>query len=325
MRAAEFFSGMGLVRAGLERSGIETVFANDIDKTKAALYRENWGCQELHVGDIRGLTGDDVPDVDLATASFPCVDLSVAGYRKGLEGEQSGLVMDFLRILDEMDDRAPRAVMIENVVGFLTANDGEDWKTVRDGMRSLGYETDHLIVDASAFVAQSRARVFLIGNRGRIDLPEPPPVRNDLRLAEVAEDDAEWWPPGRLGAFLLSLSPIQSQRVTGYQTRSETGFYGAFRRTRKGNAVWEVRADERAGALRTTRGGSAKQAILRAGRGGLAARWMNVLEYARLQGADDLSYESVSEAQAMFALGDAVCVPVIEWLARNCLAPILMR
>ena len=136
---------------------------------------------------------------------------------------------------------------------------------------------------------------------------------------------SDWWKPPRLGAFLISLSALQTERVSGYQTREKTGFFGAFRRTRKGEAVWEVRADERAGALRTTRGGSAKQAVLRAGNGCLAARWMNVSEYARLQGAENMKYGAVTPGQAMFALGDAVCVPVIEWLAHNCLLPLLKR
>ncbi|MYD93227.1 MAG: DNA cytosine methyltransferase [Chloroflexi bacterium] len=325
MRAAEFFAGMGLMRAGLNTAGIETVFANDIDETKAALYRDNWGGDQLTVGDIRSLAGDDVPDIDLATASFPCVDLSLAGNRRGLDGEHSGLVRDFLRILGEMGDRSPSTVMIENVVGFLTANGGEDFDAVRFGLHDLGYSTDHIVVDASAFVAQSRARVFLIGNRGDMVLPDPPPIRDDLRLSEVAERDGDWWPPARLARFLLSLSPVQEERVSGYQTRPETSFFGAFRRTRNGSAVWEVRDDERAGALRTTGGGSSKQALLRAGRGCLAARWMSVLEYARLQGAENLRYDAVTPQQGMFALGDAVCVPVVEWLAHNCLVPLLKR
>ncbi len=319
-RAAEFFAGMGLMRAGLERSGIQTVFANDICPVKAALYRDNWGGDGLHVGDVRGLHGDDIPDIELATASFPCVDLSLAGYRRGLDGEQSGLVMDFLRILDEMAGRAPGAVLIENVPGFLTANGGEDWQTVISGLNALGYATGHIVVNASAFVPQSRARVFIVARRGgRVELPDAPAPRDDLRLADIAEDGGEWWPPSRLAAFLLSLSPLQECRVTGYQGQEGTGFYGAFRRTRNGAAVWEVRADEMAGALRTTRGGSAKQAIVRAGGGSLAARWMSLPEYARLQGAGDMRYGAVTPQQAMFALGDAVCVPVIEWIAEHCL------
>lgn len=325
MLAAEFFAGMGLMRAGLEPLGIKTVFANDIDATKATLYRDNWGGDRLNVGDIRGLTGADIPDIDLATASFPCTDLSLAGWRKGLQGDESGLVIDFLRIIDEMADRAPGTLMIENVPGFLTANGGDDWRTVVGELQGLGYSTGHLIVDASAFVPQSRARVFLFGHKGGLMLPEAPALRADLRLAEVAEWDGDWWPAERLGAFLTAMSPIQSERVTSYQRRKTPGFFGAFRRTRAGRPVWEVRADERAGALRTTRGGSAKQAILRAGNGCLAARWMSVMEYARLQGAGHLAYGSVSAAQAMFALGDAVCVPVIDWLGKNCLRPLMQQ
>lgn len=324
-RAIEFFAGMGLMRAGLERVGIRTVFANDIDETKAKLYVDNWGQDELHVGDIRSLNGDNIPDAELVTASFPCTDMSLAGRYKGLNGAHSSLVLDFLRILDEMGARAPRTIMIENVMGFLTANGGKDWETVVSGIQKLGYQTDHIVVDAGAFVPQSRARVFLFGYKGSIELPEPPEIRNDLRLAAVAADNGDWWPPDRLFAFMQTLSPLQHQRVSRYQNRFWPGYFGAFRRTRGGKAVWEVRADERAGALRTTRGGSAKQAIVRAGRGDIAVRWMNVTEYARLQGAAHLRYDAVTPSQAMFALGDAVCVPVIEWLGTHCLLPMMRQ
>lgn len=323
--AGEFFAGMGLMRAGLESIGIETVFANDIDETKAQLYRDNWGGDHLVVRDIRAINGQVVPDIDLATASFPCTDLSLAGNRKGLKGEQSGLVLDFLRILGEMGSRSPTTVLIENVPGFLTSNSGEDWRIVESGMRRLGYATDHVLVDAGAFVPQSRPRVFLIGHRGHVTLPDPPAVRRDLRLADVADRNDEWWPAERLGKFLTAMSPLQSERVTEYQRRRRPGFFGAYRRTRHGSPVWEVRADERAGALRTTRGGSARQAILRAGHGCIAARWMNLIEYARLQGAEHMRYSSVTPSQAMFALGDAVCIPVISWLSKHCLRPLMQR
>lgn len=325
IRSAEFFAGMGLIRAGLEPRGIETVFANDIDPTKADLYRDNWGNGELHVGDICDLSGIDIPDVELATASFPCTDLSLAGLRKGLEGDDSSLVIEFLRILEEMGNRAPSTVMIENVPGFLTANNGHDWCTVISGLQVLDYRTEHIIVDAASFVPQSRPRVFLFGHRGEFALPDPPALRSGLRLSSVADTGGEWWSASRLGSFLTSMSEIQSERVTAYQQRTDNAFFGAFRRTRNGRAVWEVRSDELAGTLRTTRGGSAKQAILRAGNGGLAARWMNLVEYARLQGASHLRYGSVTPQQAMSALGDAVCVPVIDWLGGNFLRPLLTR
>lgn len=325
-RAAEFFAGMGLMRAGLNRCSIDTVFANDVDETKASIYRDNWGDRELVVGDIRDLAGRDVPSVDLATASSPCVDVSLAGRRLGLNGNRSGVLFDFCRILGEMGDRAPPTIMIENVPGLLTVNGGRDYRQVTHELRNLGYGTDCVCVDAAAFIPQSRRRVFIIGSRdGTPLLPPPPESRTAMRLSDVANDDDKWWSPERLEAFLASLSPRQAERVADYQSRTSVGHFGAFRRTRNGRAVWEVRADEIAGALRTTRGGSAKQAVLRAGRGELAVRWMNAREYARLQGAGDMLFGSVSPHKAMFALGDGVCVPVIEWVGRHCLLPLISK
>ena len=320
-RAAEFFAGMGLVRAGLERCGVRTVFANDIDETKAALYRANWGEESLVVGDIRDICGEQIPDVELATASFPCVDLSLAGARAGLAGEHSGLIHHFVRIIAEMGERAPHAVLVENVPGFLTANGGQDFRTVVELLSDLGYQVNDVTVDAAAFVPQSRPRVFLLAVKGAAAVTvEPPPRRDDTRLADVADGGGGWWTGDKRDAFFDSLSDLQQARLRCYRESQTVSWRGAYRRTRDGRAVWEIRGDEIAGALRTTRGGSSRQAIVRAGRGTADVRWMSRDEYARLQGAGDLDYGAVTERQAMFALGDAVCVPVIEWLGHHWLA-----
>ena len=308
---------MGLMRAGLERVGVTTVFANDIDVTKAALYRSNWGDDVLVVEDIRNLHGDDIPDAEIATASFPCVDMSLAGNLAGLDGEQSSLITEFCRILAEMSERRPEAVIVENVPGFITVNDGRDFALVVEMLESLGYTVSSIVVNASAFVPQSRARVFLLGAFGEQPLLPEVPDAASLRLVDVASTDGDWWPPDRRDAFLESLSPLQRERVESWCRDDRIRFLGAYRRTRNGRAVWEVRSDEIAGALRTTRGGSSRQALVRVGRGEFDVRWMDVDEYARLQGAETLNFDSVSERQAMFALGDAVCVPVIEWLGQN--------
>jgi hypothetical protein len=86
----EFFAGIGLVRLALERQGWRVVFANDIEPDKAEMYRHNWPNEDhLVVGDIHDLKPDDVPTCDLATASFPCNDLSIAGKWDGLNASQS--------------------------------------------------------------------------------------------------------------------------------------------------------------------------------------------------------------------------------------------
>ena len=249
--------------------------------------------------------------------------MSLAGNRAGLDGEQSGLVAEFCRILAEMGKRRPHAVIVENVPGFLTVNSGRDFKQVVEMFEALRYDVQAVVVNAAAFVPQSRARVFLLCSRSRqpaLLLPDSPAP---LRLADVASTGGDWWPAERRDAFLASLSPLQRRRVDAWREDARVRYLGAYRRTRNGRAVWEVRKDEIAGALRTTRGGSSRQAIVRVGGGCFDVRWMDVGEYARLQGAGELSYDSVSERQAMFALGDAVCVPVVEWLGRNWLNRLL--
>ena len=118
---AEFFAGIGLVRAGVEAAGLDVVWANDISPVKHAVYVANFGSDEYRLCDVRDVRGADVPGVDVATATFPCIDLSLAGHRRGLAAEQSGLFFEFVRVLDEMGARRPAAVLIENVPSFVSS------------------------------------------------------------------------------------------------------------------------------------------------------------------------------------------------------------
>lgn len=84
--ALEFFAGIGLARAGLELTGIKTLWANDYDANKKAMYEGQWGSAELVLADVHSLSGDDSPSADVAWSSSPCTDLSLAGKRAGLLG-----------------------------------------------------------------------------------------------------------------------------------------------------------------------------------------------------------------------------------------------
>lgn len=330
LTAAEFFAGMGLVRAALSRSGISTVFANDNDPVKARLYRANFEDGEFVQDDICNLSGCDIPTVDLAAASFPCTDLSLAGQRKGLEGPRSSTLWEFLRIVREMGRRRPRVILLENVPGFLTANDGRDYRAVLEELGNLGYYCNVELLDAASFVPQSRLRLFVIASRERppkLRIASQPPERRKEGLRNIVErlprSSPHWWSESRTKAFADSVLPSQKQRLADLERRPRLEFRTAYRRTRNGRAVWEIRADGIAGALRTCRGGSSKQALVQAGRGGFRVRWLLPIEYARLQGAEGLRLDVVTPTQALFALGDAVCIPAVVWLADTRLLPLL--
>jgi len=339
----------------VEQEGCRVVFSNDIDKTKHAIYSANFPAEDFVCTDVRRIHGEHLPDVEIATASFPCVDLSLAGNRAGLAGSESGLFWEFTRVLDEMGHRRPPVLLVENVPGFATSHGGEDLRAAIEKLNGLGYSCDLLTLDARQFVPQSRLRLFIVGSRQPLApypwmddevrpdwlrmfaarhrglqlhsaaLPPAPRSTRTLRhvVQRIAETAALWWEPARLRAFLGALSPLQSARLRTLRTAPDWTYATAYRRTRYGRPMWEIRADEIAGCLRTTRGGSSKQAVVRMGKGGVRVRWMTAREYARLQGAPKLRFGAASESQARFALGDAVCVPAVAWLTRHYLLPLV--
>jgi len=361
LRAAEFFAGIGLMRLGLEDAGISTIWANDIEPDKRDMYVANFGDEEFVLGDVRDISGREVPTADLATASFPCTDLSLAGNRKGLRanaaprGEDGGSSMfwEFARIIGEMGDRRPRAVLLENVLGFASSRNGRDLREAVFRLNDLGYSCDLLAIDARHFVPQSRPRMFIVGlldvlssdsyvptadrpawvhnfvasnPRARVHtrwLPPLPDGPTSLRgVVDTGSGAVEWWDDGRLRRFIGSLSPIQRQRLDDLRRTPAVAWRTAYRRTRRGTAVWEIRADDIAGCLRTARGGSSKQALVEAGQGAIRVRWMTPREYARLMGAPHFRLEA-RRNQALFGFGDAVCVPVVSWLCDSYLVAAL--
>ena len=360
LRAVEFFAGIGLMRLGLEAANIETVWANDIEPDKRDMYVANFGDGEFVLGDIRDISGDSLPEVDIATASFPCTDLSLAGRRKGLgtvsaprdEHGGSSMFWEFARVLEEMEGGRPPIVLLENVLGFASSHGGRDLRGAVDELNRLGYSCDLLAIDARHFVPQSRPRMFIVGlvepdpedllidsadrpewaRRVTLDLPSarlhtrelPPLPAGPGDLNAVVErfppDAEEWWGDERVEQFVASLSPIQSARLEELEKSRNLLWRTAYRRTRHSVAVWEIRADGIAGCLRTARGGSSKQALVEAGEGKARIRWMTPREYARLMGAPSFCLDA-RRNQALFGFGDAVCVPVISWLCEHYIAP----
>lgn len=361
-RAAEFFAGTGLVRLGLESAGFTVCWSNDYSPDKHAMYRGHFrdvaGGHTFVLGDVGDVSGEHLPDgLALAWASFPCTDLSLAGDREGLRRGESKSFWDFTRILREMGDRRPGVVALENVTGLATSHGGDDLAAAVAELNDLGYSVDVLALDARRFVPQSRARLFLVGAQS--PPPDAPEPNNELRpdwlqavygnpalrthraalptlpapltsglgalIETMPADDERWWSPERAGRFLSSLSALQAGRLAALQAGRRTVYRTAYRRTRNSVAVWEIRPDDISGCLRTARGGSSKQAVVQAGRGRVRVRWMTPLEYARLMGAGDYSLAGVRPNQAYFGFGDAVCVPVVSWLAEHYLIPLVDR
>jgi DNA (cytosine-5)-methyltransferase 1 len=169
----EFFAGGGMARAGLGEEW-QCLFANDFDAKKVEAYKANWGGKEIVCGDIHNLAVSALPgQADLAWASFPCQDLSLAGNGAGLKGERSGAFWGFWQLINGLKAarRAPKILVLENVTGALTSNGGKDFEELCKALHLLSYRFGALVIDAVHFVPQSRPRLFIVAVRGDVDVP----------------------------------------------------------------------------------------------------------------------------------------------------------
>jgi DNA (cytosine-5)-methyltransferase 1 len=257
------------------------VFANDFDPKKVATYAANWGADHIREADVASLTLDDLPKgrVDLAWASFPCQDLSLAGGYRGLGRERdnaptrSGTFWPFWRLMRALraEERAPRAIVLENVYGALTSRAGKDFAAIADALAGEGYCFGALVINAAHFVPQSRPRVFFVAvaDGEELDIApladdpshiwSPPTLRRAYSgLREETKRRWIWWspppPPGRITdfadviedqptgvewhsaqetAYLLSLmSDVNRNKVKAAQKAGRRIVGTAYRRTR---------------------------------------------------------------------------------------------
>jgi DNA (cytosine-5)-methyltransferase 1 len=163
----EFFAGGGMARAGLEPHW-KCLFANDFEPLKAQTYIQNWGSKEFKEGDIGELRATKLPArADLAWASFPCQDLSIAGAGLGLEGDRSVAFWAYCDLLRRLHarSRAPNVLVLENVPGALTSRGGKDFAAICASLAKLNYRFGAILIDAAHFVPQSRPRLFVIATR----------------------------------------------------------------------------------------------------------------------------------------------------------------
>jgi DNA (cytosine-5)-methyltransferase 1 len=346
--AVEFFAGIGLVRLALQKAGWSVVFANDVDLKKYEMYSAAFGGKDYMVRDIASLQPDEIPDTELATASFPCIDLSLAGSRAGLNGQHSSTYWRFHSLMKGMRQRKPRFVLLENVVGLLHSGKGEDLRAICKSLNELGYACDLLLVDAVHFVPQSRPRLFIIGVQTpppeQRFLTAPHPARpdsvtsfmranRDLKwtlhpigplpnrkktLADVIDPRANtWWDSERAEHLWSQMSELHKRLVSALMKSDKPAYATVYKRVRPAGCRAEVRADGIAGCLRTPRGGSSKQFLIEAHREKWRVRNMSPREYGALQGIPPSFPITVPENQALMGFGDAVCIPAVTWVVRN--------
>lgn len=352
-----------MARLGLG-DGWACAFANDFDSAKAGAYRDNFPDAGRHLveGDVWALTATDLPgQADLAWASSPCQDFSLAGGRAGLAGGRSSAFYGFWKLVEALgaEGRAPRTLVIENVTGLLTSNSGADFAALCAALASQGYCYGALEIDAAPFLPQSRPRVFVIAARGKpggLTGPNPfrtPAInkayeglpaslksswmdwagialaRRNTSLADILDPDSEsrWSTPEETSNLINLMSPAHRARIEALQASGKRAVGTLFRRTRQVDGRRQQRAEVRfdgvAGCLRTPRGGSSRQTLVLVDGGEVRSRLISSREAARLMGLPDTYRLPKSVTAALHVTGDGVAVPAVRWLAGQILEPLL--
>lgn len=222
MTIGSLFDGIGGFPLAAVHNGIMPLWASEIEPFPMKVTKIRFP-EMVHVGDITKLDGAKLPPVDIICGGSPCQDLSVAGRRRGLEGERSGLFRDQVRIVKEMRDAdgqwglpdylvRPRYLIWENVPGAFSSAKGEDFRAVLEeivrikdrarhvpGPDSGGWKPAGAVILGNKFslawrvldaqfwgVAQRRRRIFLVADFGGLTAPQIL-FKQDSLLGDSAE------------------------------------------------------------------------------------------------------------------------------------------
>lgn len=300
LTAVSLFAGVGGFDLALQRAGIHVTAAVEIDPDARGVLRDRFPHTHLH-RDVTEITSDQLtgngfnPEHGIITAGFPCQDISVAGNRTGLAGQRSGLFWHIIRLVDATK---PRWVLLENVAGLLSSNDGRDMGTVVGALADCGYGYAYRVLDSQhAGVPQRRRRVFVAAHSRDWDAPRNvliDPPRGGVHLATCGHPEPD-------------ANPGTSRRTTKESRRTTTGRVVVTALAASFGAGGPDPAHAQAGWIVP---------------GPYGPRRLTPVECERLQGFPDgwtaSSNRHLQTDGARYRqLGNAVTVPVVEQIARR--------
>jgi len=198
----DLFSGIGGFHLGFERAGYKVnSYFSEVDKHAVAVYKHQFK-DSTYVGSVTDVRGADLPRIDLITFGSPCQDFSLAGKRKGMEGERSSLITEAIRLVHEC---RPRVFIWENVKGTFSSNDGADfWAIIQAFANIGGYRCEWQLCNTSWFLPQNRERIYFVGYLTG--------SRGDWRGVFPLGEDEEVF-TGELGERLWQFQKAQSENL----------------------------------------------------------------------------------------------------------------
>lgn len=320
---AEFCSGIGGFRLGLESIGWNCVYSNEVDNKCEQTYSANFG-EGFDSRDIFSINEQELPDFDVLCAGFPCQPFSIAGNRQGFNDDRGTI---FYKIEDIIRAKLPQAVFLENVKNLKTHDSGNTFRYIVNSLENLGYRVFDDILDSSYYgVPQSRPRIYIVafredlnvtlfnfsqGNNNQTSLRDfmnygdySIPITQkwqsyiDLYTGRVTEDELDFEVPKtrkaleRIGKDVILEDCVFQIRSSGIRAFSLDHPFPTFAVSNSGGgAMIPVYSGER--------------------------RHLNLIEMKRIMGFPDDYRFPVARTDAIKQLANAVCPPVIASIGRD--------
>lgn len=315
---ASFFAGVGGIDLGFEQTGaFETVYANEFDPSPVKTFQANFPNVNIECKDIKEVSGDDLPDVDIIMGGFPCQAFSVAGYRKGFEDEKGRGTL-FFELLRLIKAKKPRVVFLENVKNLVGHDGGNTFRVIKEALVDAGYCVESKVLNAMEYgnTPQNRERIYIVGFRRKEDhdnftFPEQIALSRTIRDIidfENPVDEKYYYRPGKYkGDLYETLKEQMDDPSTVYQWRR------VYVRKNQSNVVPTLTANMGEG------GHNVPLVLVPSG-----IRKLTPKECFNAQGFPESFKlpETVNDAKLYKQAGNSVCVAVIERIAENILKAI---
>lgn len=325
MKFLELCAGIGGFRQALENLGCECVGYSEIDKYAIKLYSA-WYNDKRNFGDVTKIDAEKLPDFELLVGGFPCQAFSIAGKRGGFDDTRGTIFFDFARI---MKAKKPKFAIFENVKGLLNHDGGKTYETMLRTLDELGYDAQWGILNTRFHgLPQNRERVYIVTN-----LRERSATKILFERGDGITDKMERTESGIIGQFYNRKGKThQDLGVISSEGHSPALLATTHKNPRivkigdidgLNTQYSRVYDSERVSTTINAQGGGlgAKTGLYNAGD---KVRRLTPKECFRLQGFKDemveLGYKlGISETQLYKMAGNAVSVPVVEWVAQKVL------
>lgn len=335
MKWFSLFSGIGGFDLALTRKGHEIIGACEIDKYARTIYTRHFPNIPIYE-DATKITGEEFGEIDGICAGFPCQAFSVAGKRLGFEESRGTLFFEIARITKQ---KRPRLLLLENVKGLLSHDNGKTFAVILSTLDELGYDAEWQVLNSKYFVPQNRERIFIIGHlRGEssrqvFPLGEGGPGNNKSGLKYIKQSDKSNGRVYDTKGVARTLTSGESNKTGFYGIKTissysqcgtifdESGVSPTLSSGTHGYANGSVAVsieNTKANGRRIKDEGDPQFCLSQNCGVGILnnhrIRRLTPIECERLQGFPDNYTEGLSDTQRYKCLGNAVTVPVIEFI-----------